>query len=46
MPVRYTVLGAHWANMAISWDAMKNGTVPPMARMLVLCTLIGSDLVM
>jgi len=41
----YTILGAHWANMAISWDAMKNGTVPPFARMFVLSTLMGIDLV-
>jgi len=40
----YTILGAHWANMAIAWDAMKNGTVPPYARMAVLLTLMGIDL--
>jgi rhomboid-related protein 1/2/3 len=40
----YTILGAHWANMAIAWDAMKNGTVPPFARMFVLASLMGIDL--
>jgi rhomboid-related protein 1/2/3 len=40
----YTILGAHWANMAIAWDAMKNGTVPPYARMFVLSILIGIDI--
>lgn len=41
----YTILGAHWANMAISWSAMKNGTVPPIARMIVLSSLVGIDVV-
>jgi membrane associated rhomboid family serine protease len=30
--------------MAIAWDAMKNGTVPPFVRMFVLSTLVGIDL--
>ena len=23
----YTILGAHWANLLMSWGAMQNGTV-------------------